>query len=130
MICIGFVVSSILQIHSIHPGPLKSPCALVTGGPSPRSRYATPPPPFRALRAHLVTKGQWLLTIHMVAPKAPEKNFFIPLAHVASLPAQAVEHPNAILEPNLDSNAHPNPQPAPNPTPNPTHDPNPNPNQE
>ena len=52
--------------------------------------------------------------------------FFIPLAHVASLPAQAVEHPNAILEPNLDSNDHPNPQPAPNPTPNPTHDPNPN----
>ena len=85
-----------------------------------------PPPPFRALRAHLVTKGQWLLTIHMVAPKAPENFFFIPLAHVASLPARAVEHPNAILEPNLDSNAHPNPQPAPNPTPNPTHDPNPN----
>ena len=42
-----------------------------------------------------------------------------------ALPAQAVEHPNAILEPNLDSNTHPNPQPAPNPTPNPTHDPNP-----
>ena len=89
-----------------------------------------PPPPLRALRAHLVTKGQWLLTIHMVAPKAPENFFFIPFAHVASLPAQAVEHPNAILEPNLDSNAHPNPQPAPNPTPNPTHDPNPNPNQD
>ena len=46
----------------------------------------------------------------MVAPKAPENFFFIPLAHVASLPAQAVEHPNAILEPNLDSNDHPNPQ--------------------
>ena len=85
-----------------------------------------PPPPLRAFRAHLVTKGQWLLTIHMVAPKAPEIFFFIPLAHVASLPAQAVEHPNAILEPNLDSNAHPNPPPAPNPTANPTHDPNPN----
>ena len=82
-----------------------------TGGPSPRSRYATPPPPLQALRAHLVTKGQWLLTIHMVAPKAPEFFFFIPLAHVASLPAQALEHPNAILEPNLDSNAHPNPNP-------------------
>ena len=66
-----------------------------TGGTSPRSQYATPPPP---LRAHLVTKGQWLLTIHMVAPKAPENFFFIPLAHVASLPAQAVEHPNAMLE--------------------------------
>ena len=62
----------------------------------------------------------------MVALKAPEIFFFIPLANVASLPARAVEHPNAILEPNLDSNAHPNPQPAPNPTPNPTHDPNPN----
>ena len=32
------------------------------------------PPPLRALRAHLVTKGQWLLTIHMVAPKAPENH--------------------------------------------------------
>ena len=42
------------------------------GGPSPRSRYATPPPPLRALQAHLVTKGQWLLAIHRVAPKAPE----------------------------------------------------------
>ena len=94
----------------------------------PGTRLPPPPPPPRALRAHLVTKGQWLLTIHMVAPKAPEIFFFIPLAHIASLPAQAVEHPNAILEPNLDSNAHPNPQPAPNPTPNPTHDPNPNPN--
>ena len=28
-----------------------------TGGPSPRFGYATPPP-FPALRAHLVTKGQ------------------------------------------------------------------------
>ena len=55
------------------------------GGTSPRSRYATPrggrllgpgtrlpPPPLRALRAHLVTKGQWLLAIHRVAPKVPE----------------------------------------------------------
>ena len=56
------------------------------------------------------------------------KFFCIPLANIASLPAQAVEHPNAILEPNLDSNTHPNPQPAPTPTPNPTHDPNPKPN--
>ena len=86
-----------------------------------------PPPPLRALRAHLVTKGQWRPAIHMVAPKVP-KIFFIPLANIASLPAQSVEHCNAILEPNLDSNTHPNPQPAPNPTPNPTHDPNPNPN--
>ena len=34
-----------------------------------------PPPP---LRAHLVTKGQWLLAIHRVAPKAPEN--FVPFA--------------------------------------------------
>ena len=38
-----------------------------------------PPPPLRALRTHLVTKGQWLLTIHMVAPKAPENFFSFPL---------------------------------------------------
>ena len=37
------------------------------------------PPPLRALRAHLVTKGQWLLTIHIVAPKATEKFFSFPL---------------------------------------------------
>ena len=35
--------------------------------------------------------------------------FFISLAHVAPLPAQVLEHPNTILEPNLDSNA---PQPS------------------
>ena len=39
------------------------------------------PPPPPALRAHLVAKGQQLLAIHMVAPKAPEFFFFIPLAH-------------------------------------------------
>ena len=39
------------------------------------TRLPPPPPPLRALRAHLVTKGQWLPAIHMVAPKAPE-NFF------------------------------------------------------
>ena len=33
-----------------------------------------PPPPLRALRAHLVTKGQCLLAIHRVAPKAPENS--------------------------------------------------------
>ena len=40
------------------------------------------------------------------------KFFFIPLANVASLPARAVEHPNTVLYPNLDSNAHSNRQPA------------------
>ena len=52
-----------------------------TGGTSPRFWYATPPPPLPALRAHLVAKGQQLLAIHIVAPKAPEIFFFIPLAH-------------------------------------------------
>ena len=60
--------------------PAILPLAVLTGGTSPRSRYATPPPPppLRALRAHLVTKGQWLLAIHRVAPKAPEN--FVPFA--------------------------------------------------
>ena len=49
----------------------------------------------------------------MVAPKAPEKKFSFPLPILSTL------HPNIILEPNLDSNAHPNPQPTPNPTPKP-----------
>ena len=31
-------------------------------------------------------------------------------------PILSTLHPNTILEPNLDSNAHPNPQPTPNPT--------------
>ena len=47
----------------------------------------------------------------MVAPKAPENFFSFPL------PILSILHPNIILEPNLDSNAHPNPQPIPNPTP-------------
>ena len=40
-----------------------------------------PPPPLRALRAHLVTKGQWLPAIHMVAPNAPENFFHFPCQH-------------------------------------------------
>ena len=36
-----------------------------------------PPPPL-ALRAHLVTMGQWLRAIHRVAPKAPKN--FVPFA--------------------------------------------------
>ena len=39
------------------------------------------PPPLPALRANLVVKGKQLLAIHMVAPEAPEKKNFIPLAH-------------------------------------------------
>ena len=62
-----------------------------------------PPPPLPALRAHLVAKGQQLLAIHMVAPKVPENFFSFPLPILSTL------HPNIILEPNLDSNAHPNP---------------------
>ena len=71
------------------------------------------PPPLPALRANLVAKGQQLLAIHMVAPKEPENFFSFPLPILSTL------HPNTILEPNLDSNAHPNPQPTPNPTPKP-----------
>ena len=44
-------------------------------------RDSPPPPPLRALRAHLVTKGQWLPAIHMVAPKAPENFFHSPCQH-------------------------------------------------
>ena len=72
-----------------------------------------PPPPLPALRANLVAKGQQLLAIHIVAPKAPENFFSFPLPILSTL------HPNIILEPNLDSNAHPNHQPTPNPTPKP-----------
>ena len=83
-----------------------------TGGVSPRFWYVIAPPP-PALRAHLIAKRQQLLAIHMVAPKAPEKKFSFPLPILSTL------HPNTILEPNLDSNAHPNPQLTPNPTPKP-----------
>ena len=48
------------------------------GGAVSSVRVRDPPPPLPALRAHLVTKGQWLLAIHMVAPKAPEN--FVPFA--------------------------------------------------
>ena len=40
-----------------------------------------PPPPLQALHAHLVTKGQWLTAIHMVAPKAPKNFFHSPCQH-------------------------------------------------
>ena len=47
------------------------------GGTVSSVRVRDPPPsPLPTLRAHLVTKGQWLLAIHMVAPKAPEN--FVP----------------------------------------------------
>ena len=98
------------------PGAQQVACsnAVHTGGTSPRSRYATPPPPpLPALRANLVAKGQQLLAIHIVAPKALEIFFSF------ALPILSTLHPNIILEPNLDSNAHPNPQPTPNPTPKP-----------
>ena len=59
------------------------------------------PPPLPALRANLVAKGQQLLAIHIVAPKAPEKFFSFPLPILSTL------HPNIILEPNLDSKGAP-----------------------
>ena len=87
-----------------------------------------PPPPPPCPPGPLSYQGA-IATGHTYGGAEGAQNFFfIPLAHVASLPAQAVKHPNAILEPNLDSNAHPNPQPAPDPAPNPSDDPNPNPN--
>ena len=46
--------------------------------PPPGIQYPLPHGPLRALRAHLVTKGQWLLAIHMVVPKVPEN--FVPFA--------------------------------------------------
>ena len=84
----------------------------------------SPPPPPPGPPGPLSYQGSMATDHTNGGAEGARDFFFIPLAHVASLPAQAVEHPNAILEPNLDSNAHPNPQPAPNPTPNPTHDPN------
>ena len=68
-----------------------------------------PPPPPPCPLGPLSYQGS-IATGHTYGgAKGARKIFFIPLAHVASLPARAVEHPNAILEPNLDSNAHPNP---------------------
>ena len=40
----------------------------------------------------------------------------------------SILHPNNILKPNHDPNAHTNPQPSPNPTPTPTPSPDSNPN--
>ena len=78
------------------------------GGGAPRFWYAPPPPP---CPPGPLAKGQRLLAMHLVAPKAPKNFFSFPLPILSTL------HPNTILEPNLDSNAHPNPQPTPNPTP-------------
>ena len=90
---------------------LPFPCVIYWGDVS--SVLVRNPPHLPALRAHLVANGQQPLAIHMVAPKAPENFFSFPL------PIFCTMHPNTILEPNLDSNAHPNPQPTPNPTPKP-----------
>ena len=107
--------------HRHHGGDVSS--VRVRDSPPPPSPPPPPCPP-----GPLSYQGS-IATGHTYGgAEGARKFFFIPLANVASLPAQAVEHPNAILEPNLDSNTHPNPQPAPNPTPNPTHDPNPSPN--
>ena len=88
-------------------------CAYCHGGGVSSILVRDSPPPLPALRANLVAKGQQLLAIHMVAPKAPENFLSFPLPILSTL------HPNIILESNLDSNAHPNPQPTPNPTPKP-----------
>ena len=91
-------------------GPRSCVATKPTCGPLSSVLVCNPPPPLPPLRAHLVAKSQQLLVIHMVAPKAPEKMLSLPLPILSTL------HPNTILEPNFDSNAHPNPQPAPNPT--------------
>ena len=83
------------------------------GGDVSSSMVRNPPPPPRALQAHMIAKGQQLLAIHMVAPKAPD--FFYPFPS----PILSTLYPNTIPEPNLDSNAHPSPEPTPNPTPKP-----------
>ena len=60
-------------VYRPHPHqPLTRSCHTHGGDVSSVPVRDSPPPPFRALRAHLVTKGQWLLAIHRVAPKAPE----------------------------------------------------------
>ena len=97
-----------------------------TSGPFPQFGYATPPPP-PSPPGPLSYQGS-IDRPYIWSRRRRPNIFFIPLAHVAPLPAQALEHPNTILELNLDANAYPNPQPAPHPTPNPTPDPNPNPN--
>ena len=68
-----------IRLHSL-PGGL---CGELTGhgGDVSSVLVRDSPPLLPALRAHLVAKGQQLLAIHMVAPKAPENFFFIPLAH-------------------------------------------------
>ena len=74
-------------------------------GASPHFGYRPPPLPPSPPRCRSIATGHTY-----GGAKGARKFFFIPLAHVASLPAQAVEHPNARLEPNLDSKARPNPQ--------------------
>ena len=67
------------------------------------------PPPLGALRAHLVTKGQWLLAIHRVAPKAPENFWDLrecrgDVAFPPSFgpqPSGAIEEPGTIFESTL-----------------------------
>ena len=101
-----------------------------TGGTSPRFWYATPPPPpLPALRAHLVAKGQQLLAIHMVAPKAPEIFFFHSPCPFCPLCTPTLSlNPTLTLMPtptlsllltlptNLTLDPNPNPSPNPNPT--------------
>ena len=73
------------------------------GGASSQFGYATPPPPLPSGPTSLprVNSCRPYIWWRQRRPK------IFSLAHVAPLPAQAVEHPNTILEPNLDSNAIP-----------------------
>ena len=78
-------------------------CCVHGGGASPQFGYATPPP-LPALRAHLLPRVNSYRPYIWWRRRRPK---IFCLAHVAPLPAQAVEHPNTILESNLDSNAIP-----------------------
>ena len=86
------------------PPPTCTLAARGGGGASPWFWYATPPPPCPS--GPLSCQGS-TATGHTYGGAEG------PLRILSTL------HPNTILEPNLDSNAHPNPQPTPNPTPKP-----------
>ena len=87
-------------------------CELSTGGTSPRFWYVTPPPPPPPCPPGPLSCQGSTATGHTYGGAEGARNFFFSFP----LPILSTLHPNTILEPNLDSNAHPNPQPTPNPT--------------
>ena len=79
------------------------------GGTSPRFWYATPPP---SPPPPLVSCQGSTANGHTYRGAKGARIIFFSFP----LPILSTLHPNTILEPNLDSDAHPNPQPTPNPT--------------